>query len=126
MLRLTLSTLFFCFVFQSFSQEDDALKVFLDCDFCDNTYIKQNLNNVQFVRDQNFAEVHLFFVRQTNGSGGRFYDVDFIDDSEIEKFFENIFKDKNTTFKKATKKAKRQAKREKNKSWFKRVFGKKE
>jgi penicillin-binding protein 1A len=51
---------------------------------------------------------------------------DFIDDSEIEKFFENIFKDKNTTFKKATKKAKRQAKREKNKSWFKRVFGKKE
>ena len=51
---------------------------------------------------------------------------DFIDDTEIEKFFEKIFKDKNMTFEKATKKAKRQAKREKNKSWFKRVFGKKE
>ena len=51
---------------------------------------------------------------------------DFIDDSDIEKFFENIFKDKDMTFEKATKKAKRQAKRDKNKSWFKRVFGKKE
>ncbi len=51
---------------------------------------------------------------------------DYIDDSEIEKFFDDIFKDKNTTFEKASKKAKRQVKKEKRKSWFKRVFGKKE
>ena len=51
---------------------------------------------------------------------------DHIDDSEFEKFFDDIFKDKNTTFEKASKKAKRQAKKEKRQSWFKRVFGKKD
>lgn len=52
--------------------------------------------------------------------------VDHIDDSDFEKFFDDLFKDRNTTFEKASKKAKRQAKKEKRKSWFKRVFGKKE
>ncbi|TDU43364.1 hypothetical protein BXY82_0775 [Gelidibacter sediminis] len=33
---------------------------------------------VEFVRDQNYAEVHLFFTRQTNGSGGSEYVIDFI------------------------------------------------
>ena len=51
---------------------------------------------------------------------------DHVDDSEFEKFFDDIFKDKNTTFEKASKKAKRQAKKEKRQSWFKRVFGKKD
>lgn len=53
------------------------LKVFLDCDRCDQTYIKQNLGNVEFVRDQNFADVHLFFRTQRNANGGRKYDVEF-------------------------------------------------
>ena len=52
--------------------------------------------------------------------------VDHIDDSDIEKFFDDIFKDKNMTFEKASKKAKKQAKKTKRKSWFKRVFGKKD
>ncbi|MGI9531982.1 transglycosylase domain-containing protein [Lutimonas sp.] len=51
---------------------------------------------------------------------------DYIEDSDIEKFFDDIFKSKNTTFEKASKKAKKQAKKEKRKSWFKRVFGKKD
>jgi penicillin-binding protein 1A len=51
---------------------------------------------------------------------------DYIDDSEIEKFFENLFGNDNTTFEKASKKAKRQAKKGKRKSWFKRVFGKRD
>ncbi len=54
------------------------LKVFLDCEFCDQTYIKQNLDNVEFVRDQNFADVHLFFRTQRNANGGEKYDVEFI------------------------------------------------
>ena len=52
--------------------------------------------------------------------------VDHIDDSDIEKFFDDLFKDKNMTFEKASKKAKKQAKKGKRKSWFKRVFGKKD
>lgn len=68
------------FSFQSFSQEtpNNHLKIFLDCNMCDNAFIKQNLDNVEFVRDQNFSDVHLFFVSQRTGSGGRSYEVEFI------------------------------------------------
>ena len=52
--------------------------------------------------------------------------ADFIDDSEIEKMFDGMFKNKNTTFEKASKKASRRAKRKNKKSLFKRIFGKKE
>lgn len=48
---------------------------------------------------------------------------DFIDDSDIEKFFDDIFGDKRMTFEKASKKAKKQAKKEKRKGWLKRLFG---
>lgn len=60
------------------------LKVFLDCRSCDQTYIKQNLDNVAFVRDQNFADVHLFFRTQRNANGGRKYDVEFNGKNDFE------------------------------------------
>jgi hypothetical protein len=71
-----------------FSQGDvnNKLKIFLDCNVCDNTYMRQNLGNVQFVRDQGISDVHLFFITQRNGSGGRLYDIEFIGKNE----FENI------------------------------------
>jgi penicillin-binding protein 1A len=50
---------------------------------------------------------------------------DYIEDSQIEKFFESIFKKTETTSDKAARKAERKAKR-KNKSFFKKIFGKKE
>ncbi|PKQ46837.1 hypothetical protein [Confluentibacter flavum] len=91
MTKLLLTIIIFCFAFQSFSQDSNStVRVFLDCDFCDNTYIKQNLNNVEFVRDQNFADVHLFFVRQINGSGGSLYDIDFIGKNELEYLSDKI------------------------------------
>ncbi|MFK7750231.1 MAG: hypothetical protein AB8B65_17705 [Kordia sp.] len=72
----------------AFSQDNlnADLKIFLDCNSCDHTYIKQNLGNVQFVRDQDLGDVHLFFVTQANGSGGRLYEIDFIGKNQ----FENI------------------------------------
>lgn len=68
-----------------FSQEliNEDLKIYLDCRVCDNTFIKQNLGNVQFVRDQNLGDVHLFFLTQRNGSGGRQYEIDFIGKNEF-------------------------------------------
>ncbi len=71
----------------TFSQDNlnDDVKIFLDCNICDHTYIKQNLGNVQFVRNQGLGDVHLFFVTQRNGSGGRLYEVDFIGKNKFEK-----------------------------------------
>lgn len=74
--------------FNSYSQEDttEQLKIFLDCNVCDDDFMRQNLGNVQFVRDQDLSDVHLFFVTQRNASNGRSYDVDFIGKGD----FENI------------------------------------
>jgi len=72
------------FIFSQKAESNDDLKIFLDCNVCDNTYMRQNLGNVQFVRDQDLSDVHLFFVTQRTGSGGRLYDIDFIGKNEFE------------------------------------------
>ncbi len=71
---------------QSTAQENtnEELKIYLDCNVCDNIFIKQNLGNVQFVRDQGQGDVHLFFLTQNNGSGGRLYEIDFIGKNTFE------------------------------------------
>ena len=51
---------------------------------------------------------------------------DYIDDSEIEKFFDELFQNKSTTFDKASKKAQKKAKKQSKKPFFKRLFGKKD
>ena len=88
MLKSALLLLALFFSSCAFSQEEpnNDLKIFVDCNVCDNTFLRQNLGNVQFVRDQDLSDVHLFFVTQRNGSGGRLYDIDFIGKNE----FENI------------------------------------
>ncbi|WP_296312971.1 hypothetical protein [Winogradskyella sp. UBA3174] len=62
----------------------EQLSIFLDCNVCDNEFLRQNLGNVQFVRDQFLGDVHVFFVTQRNGSGGRSFEVDFIGKNELE------------------------------------------
>ena len=61
-----------------FSQNESTLKIFLNCNYCDITYIKQNLDYVEFVRDQKDADAHLLFRTQVNGSGGTIYEIEFI------------------------------------------------
>lgn len=89
MTKYILILLFACFIFplHSHAQGTDNnkdLKIYLDCNVCDNTFIKQNLGNVQFVRDQGQSDVHLFFLIQRNGSGGRLYEIDFIGKNAFE------------------------------------------
>ncbi len=82
---ITLVISFFIYFNLSAQEEStEQLKIFLDCNVCDDEYLRQNLGKVQFVRDQDLSDVHLFFVTQRNGSGGRSYDVDFIGKSDFE------------------------------------------
>jgi hypothetical protein len=91
MLKSAFAILLVCFTINSFCQENsNELKIFLDCNSCDITYIKQNLSNVEFVRDQNFADVHLFFTRQTNGSGGSEYVIDFLGKNQFKELQDQI------------------------------------
>ena len=86
MLKYFTAVLSLFFFLNSFAQEDttEQLKIFLDCNVCDDDFMRQNLGNVQFVRDQDLSDVHLFFVTQRNASGGRSYDVDFIGKNDFE------------------------------------------
>ncbi|MDW3646861.1 MAG: hypothetical protein R8P61_07360 [Bacteroidia bacterium] len=69
----------FCITFlpDASAQDPSALKVFLNCSVCDKTYLRSELNYVDHVRDQSLANVQIFIVRTTNGSGGRTYEMEF-------------------------------------------------
>lgn len=101
MSKLIISIVFLLFTVLCFAQDypKNTLKIFLDCNVCDNTYIKQNLGHVEFVRDQSLGDVHLFFVTQGNGSGGRQYEIDFIGKGQFEaiEFKLEFFLDSNMT-----------------------------
>jgi hypothetical protein len=55
-----------------------ALKVFIDCGFCDLEYIKTEITFVNYVRDRKEAQVHVLFSQQGTGSGGREYTLTFL------------------------------------------------
>jgi len=59
------------------SQQTDKIKIFIDCQtVCYETYLKQNLHEVEFVRDPKDADVYILITAQTNGSGGETYYIE--------------------------------------------------
>jgi hypothetical protein len=74
-----------------FSQEKESkLNIFLNCNFCDQSYLKQNLEHAEFVRDENFADVYLFFTSQRSGGGGRVYVIDIVGQNQYKEFEDKI------------------------------------
>jgi len=66
------------------AQEEDlrrtAPNVFLDCSrrLCDMDYIRTEITFVNYMRDRENADVHVLITRQTTGSGGHEYTLNFI------------------------------------------------
>src|SRR5256885_14422947 len=61
------------------SAQDSAPRVFLDCpdSFCDFDYYRTEITFVNWVRDRQFAQLHLLITTQSTG-GGREYTLTFI------------------------------------------------
>ena len=55
-----------------------ALKVFVECAFCDLEYIKTEITFVNYVRDRKEAQVHILITLQATGSGGREYTLTYL------------------------------------------------
>ena len=53
-------------------------RVFLDCDFCDENYIRKEVTFIDYVRNREDADVHVLVTRQETGGGGRQWTVKFI------------------------------------------------
>ena len=54
------------------------LRVFLDCNRCDEDYMRQNVAFVEYVRDRAVADVHVLVTTQETGGGGLSWTVKFI------------------------------------------------
>ena len=56
-----------------------AIRVFLDCNYsCDESYIKQEITFVDYMRDRRDADVHILLTTQETGGGGTEYTIKFI------------------------------------------------
>lgn len=59
-------------------ERPERLAVFLDCGFCDETFIRQEMTFVDYVRDREVAHVHVLVTRQNTGPGGAAHTFDLI------------------------------------------------
>lgn len=55
-----------------------APKVYIDCEDCDQDYIRTEIPFVNYVRDRKEADVHVLITTQDTGSGGTEYTLTFI------------------------------------------------
>lgn len=73
------------------------ITVYLDCRGCNETFIRDEIGFVDFVRDQSAANIHLLITRQGTGSGGRQYTLNFLGQDELEEqSFEVLFSTSNS------------------------------
>lgn len=54
------------------------LTIFLDCDFCPETFIRQEMSYVDYVRDREAADVHVLVTEQNTAAGGEAQTFDLI------------------------------------------------
>lgn len=52
---------------------ENAIKIFIDCDWCDMDYIRREIPYVNYVRDTRDAQVYILETSQETGSGGEEY-----------------------------------------------------
>jgi len=71
-----------------FSQ--DLVSVFLDCSTCDNSYIRQQINFVNYVRDVQLTQIHVFITKQATVSGGRTFTISFIGKKDFDGINNNL------------------------------------
>jgi len=65
----------FSFTLISFSQEN-KVKAYLDCERCDENFIKQETSFLEYVRDQDLADLVILIRDIWNPSGGRSYEIE--------------------------------------------------
>jgi hypothetical protein len=68
---------------QTSNIRESALKIFFDCEDCDEEYIKKELTYVNYVRDSKEAHVHILVTEESSGNGGDKYSFFFIGQMEF-------------------------------------------
>jgi len=68
----------------------DMVSVFLDCSACDNSYIRQQIYFVNYVRDVQLSQIHIFITKQYNASGGGTFTFSFIGKKDFDGINNNL------------------------------------
>ncbi len=55
-----------------------ALRLFIDCDWCDETFFRTEITFVDYMRDRKDADLHVLVTTQSTGGGGTEYTLKFI------------------------------------------------
>jgi hypothetical protein len=63
---------------QNINSQNDKLKIFVNCGICDMTFLKENLQFVDYVRNQQEADVYIMSTSQPTGAGGSHHSLFFI------------------------------------------------
>jgi hypothetical protein len=63
---------------QTISRESDTLNLYLDCDSCDDNHIRSEISYINYVRDPQQGNIHLFITEQETGDDGNEYELSFI------------------------------------------------
>jgi len=67
------------------------VSLFLDCNaFCDQTYLRTELSQFDFLRDRLVADVHILITSQRTGSGGREYQLLFYGNNQYQDLNDTI------------------------------------
>ncbi|MEM6805939.1 MAG: hypothetical protein AAF696_31370 [Bacteroidota bacterium] len=75
---------------ESVFSQNASLKVFLNCNFCDKTYIRSEMSYVDYVRDQSQADIQIFVSRVRSGGGGQSFEISFEGFGVFEQFQQEI------------------------------------
>jgi hypothetical protein len=63
---------------QPSTDRTDAVRVFLDCQSCDENYLRTEVTFISYVRDRVAADVHVLVTTEETGGGGSRYTLKFI------------------------------------------------
>ena len=90
-----LAALFFFTLFtkaQNNPQSPHRLKVFIDCSntWCDHTFIRTEINIVDFLLDNQAADLHILITEQSTGSGGSQYQLIFFGQNRFKQMTDTL------------------------------------
>ncbi len=71
-------------------QRENAIRIFIDCNYCDMNYIREEIPYVNYVRDVKEAQVYILETGENTGSGGRKYTFAFVGQMEYEGIYDTL------------------------------------
>ncbi len=72
------------------SEKQSALKLFVDCQWCDIEHFKKEITLVNYVRDRKEADVHMIITEMNTGSGGTEYSLIFYGEGKYKPLSDTI------------------------------------